>query len=147
MIENAGKENAKRVWVLTRLIDSSFCSQQEAVNKSLSKLNQYEKLMNRQLKGVFTEAELCALIDISKATMINQDFALGKNEVIVASLEDSETYNGTLTKWAVNIEEIKPKILSLNSLILAYLQNELNAFWYNNWKTEKILLKFYKKFT
>lgn len=81
-----------------------------------------------ELKGMFTRAELSAMIDNLNAVIFEPAYAVNKN-MLKAGIEDGQKYDGVLTKWNVNPDRLFEKIDKLTSAQCYFLLDEIDRFW------------------
>lgn len=102
------------------------------------------RLAKKDLKGIFTEAELKALLDMHNGTIFEPKIA--QKTTLVGEIEDSELYENTLTNWAVDKEVLVTKVNKLTELQAFWMQFECWAFWYVEQTEIKDLDKFVNEF-
>ena len=83
----------------------------------------------KDLRGLFTREELTALVDMSNATIFNP--RLASTQVLKATAEDAERYNGTITSHGASPERLISKIEFISGALAFWLMFELNNFWYS----------------
>lgn len=83
----------------------------------------------KELAGIFTANELSYMVDIANATMFDPTFASQKVSLI-ASVEDSDRYEGTATKWNVDLKQLLSKVDKLTAAQCFFLQRETYLYWY-----------------
>jgi hypothetical protein len=81
-----------------------------------------------ELKGMFTRAELSAMVDNLNAVMFDPAYA-ANNNVLRAGIEDGQKYDGLLTNWNVDPEDIYTKIALLTAAQCYFLMDEIDRFW------------------
>ena len=101
------------------------------------------RFAQKELKGIFLESELEAIIDMFNGTIFEPKMA--QKAVLIAQIEDSETYEGTLSKWEVNKKDFIDKISKITETQAFFLMFEAWNYWYSP-KTEKDLNKFIEKY-
>lgn len=85
----------------------------------------------KELAGIFTANELSYMVDIANATMFDPTFASQKVSLI-ASVEDSDRYEGTATKWNVDLKQLLSKVDKLTAAQCFFLQRETYLYWYGS---------------
>ena len=85
----------------------------------------------KELTGIFSESELKCLVDIARSTMFDQVFAAQKVSLI-ASIEDSEKYESTASKWGVDLKVLLSKVDKLTAAQCFFIQRETYLFWYGD---------------
>ncbi len=99
-----------------------------------------------ELKGVFTAAELSAIVDNMNGVGLTRQFQANQ-EIFWAHLEDGNTYEGLFSKWGIDATAMQNKVKALTAAQVFFLQEEANLFWYAGDRAElKNLADFTKKF-
>ena len=80
----------------------------------------------RELKGMFTRAELMLLIDCMNATMLTP----GLCDEVVANAIDGMALDALDEKWEVSRAELTAKLTALTAFQIAALNIWTNAAWY-----------------
>lgn len=91
-------------------------------------LQQIRRASLREIKGVFTPAEWGFFADILNGTIITPEFRCLQSGLI-AEVEDAEHFDGTATKWNVNVEKISEKIQNLTGAQIDALYYRVESFW------------------
>ena len=131
IVENANPQNSKQVRVLERMLEtiaSKYDSANNGVNRALYLLENLEKRLAAELRGVFTQPELQAILDANNGTMITEPF-WGSQRAMVFQMEDSEKYDSMGKKWGVNIPELCKKIEALSPAAFLFFHEEIYRFW------------------
>lgn len=131
IVENANAKNAKQIRVLETILQevgNNYSSANMGVNRSLYLLLNLEKRLSAELKGVFTKAELSALLDANNGVLIAEPF-WGSQRMMVFSLEDSEEFEGLGAKWEISINKLCSKIKALSPAVFLFLHEEIYRFW------------------
>ena len=82
----------------------------------------------RELRGLFTRAELTALVDMYNGTMFDSRFAVQK-QTLLAQIEDSELYNKISDRWKINISTLVLKVESMSTNQAFFWVYEIHRFW------------------
>ena len=109
-------------------LDELFRYRKEGVETAIDSFFTLRRVALAQLKGIFTEAELSALVDCFNATMLTKSMQAYK-ETILAQVQDSNQYEGLYEKWAIDAATFEEKINQLTHLQAFFLQEELYRFW------------------
>ena len=80
----------------------------------------------RELKGMFTRAELMLLIDCMNATMLTP----GLCDEVVANAIDGMALDALDEKWEVSRAELTAKLTAMTAFQVAALNIWTNAAWY-----------------
>jgi hypothetical protein len=96
-----------------------------------------KKRTMKEIHGFFEEREIKYLVDIANATMFDSNFAAQKM-TLIASIEDSDRYEGTGEKWDVDVQGLIGKIDKLTSAQCYFLQRETYLFWYETDKAKDL---------
>lgn len=96
-----------------------------------------KKRTMKEIHGFFEEREIKYLVDIANATMFDSNFAAQK-KTLIASIEDSDRYEGTGEKWDVDVQGLIGKIDKLTSAQCYFLQRETYLFWYETDKAKDL---------
>ena len=70
-------------------------------------------------------------MDVARTTMFDQVFAAQKVSLI-ASIEDSEKYESTASKWGVDLKVLLSKVDKLTAAQCFFIQRETYLFWYGD---------------
>lgn len=131
LIENANNQNSKQIRVLERLLEivtSAYESANGGVNRSLYLLENLEKRLALEIRGVFTANELKCILDANNGTMISEPF-WGSQRAMVIQMQDGDEYDRIGEKWGVSIAEICTKIQQLSPAAFLYFHEEIYRFW------------------
>lgn len=82
----------------------------------------------QELKGIFTERELYAMIDSYNGTIFEPQFCCN-NRFLLGHIEDTYTFSGFSQNWEVDKEVLLGKIDKLTSSQTYYLLEEIQRFW------------------
>lgn len=109
-------------------LDELFRYRNEGVEVAIDSFLILRRVALAQLKGVFTEPELSALVDCFNATMLTKSMQ-PYNQTILAQVQDSNLYENLYSKWDVDATTFEEKINRLTELQSFFLQEELYRFW------------------
>lgn len=101
------------------------------VSELLQNLEQIRLYSTRELKGKFTQDEWCYLADCLNGTMITPQFRANVGGLI-ASVEDSNDFDGLGAKWKVNVSDFVAKIKTLTGAQVDAVFTRIEQFWSNN---------------
>jgi len=128
-----------------KMIETTFDSNYNGVKVATESFFFLRSKMQNEIKGIFSENELKAIVDMFNATMF--DPQLAQKMVLKAEIEDSEIYDGTLTKWDVSKDVILAKVDNMTEAQAFFIMFEAWNFWYSPEKTQpKDLDKFVKQY-
>ena len=131
IIENANNQNSKQIRVLERLIEtitSKYDSANSGVNRSLYLLENLEKRLAAEIRSVFTEDELKAILDANNGTMISEPF-WGSQRAMVIQMEDGDEYDQVGKKWSVSVPVICEKIMALSPAAFLFFHEDIYRYW------------------
>lgn len=97
-------------------------------------LKAYIELKRHSLESIkewFTSSELIAMADVFNGILLNPREGTMKL-MIIANIEDGENLDGTLSKWEVDLNQLKRKINELHPAELFYLMDAISNFWYQD---------------
>jgi hypothetical protein len=127
--QKASIENAKNVRVLNSTLDEvNYDSKTNGVNRLMLYALRAQNLANRELKNVFTKAELSAIVDNENGTMIGIRY-WGNKQMFLYSLEDGINLDGLDKKWGIKWETVKSKIEKLPDTVFLALHESIYRFW------------------
>lgn len=81
-----------------------------------------------ELKGKLSEAEWKFLADSLNGTFITETFRCSQ-VALWANCEDAERFDGTGSKWEVDMDGFKAKVLSLTGAQVDALYARVESFW------------------
>lgn len=121
-------------------------SQNESLNSDIvSALSHYKTIRQvslGEIKGVFTKEEWMFFIDSMNGTLTDDIFCCNVS-ALIAHCEDAERFEGTATKYGVNLKKITVKIKRLKGANIEAIYYRVSQFWDN---TDKYKLEEYSKF-
>lgn len=111
---------------------SWLSDQGESMNKNIVDMLNNARLSRAyalaELKGKFTPGEWRFFADSLNGTMVT-DRMRYLASVLIASCEDSDAFEGTASKWGVNLDVLKEKISSLSASQVEALYSRVESFW------------------
>lgn len=126
-------------------ITSLFENRTEAIQSAIDSYLAIRKHTLHELKGVFEENELTAMVDNQNGTMLQIEFQANKS-MFIAHLEDGETFEDLSGRWDVDFEKFIAKVNSLTSAQVFFLQAEISRYWQLESNTEDSLNIFINRF-
>ena len=98
---------------------------------NLKRLGRIRLVSEKELKGVFTANEWKFFFDTLNGLMIDEALACNVG-VLIAHCEDAEAFEGTATRWNVDINELKAKIATLKGANIEAIYDRVHRFWMKN---------------
>lgn len=96
--------------------------------ETVKELKTIKAVATSEIRGLFTPDEWKFLADSLNGTMTLDSFRYSK-EALCYHNEDSETYEGTATKWHVSLEELNNKIKKLSGTNICAIYERVESFW------------------
>lgn len=112
-------------------LDQFEGSTNQAVVDLIDKVKTIEKYADRDIQGVFSEAEWKFLADSLNGTMVEGDFRYIKG-ALVAGVEDSAQYDSLDKKWGVDVKILRNKINALSSSAIEAIYRRVENYWKNS---------------
>lgn len=81
-----------------------------------------------ELRGRFTPGEWRFFADSLNGTLVTDKIRFYPS-VLIVSFEDSEAFEGTASKWGVELEVLKEKINGLTASQVEALYSRVESFW------------------
>lgn len=100
----------------------------QAVIANAETLRKIRQVSTGELKGKLSEAEWKFLADSLNGTLITEPFRCSQF-ALWAHCEDAERFDGTGSKWEVDMEGFKAKVLSLTGAQVDALYARVESFW------------------
>jgi len=98
-------------------------------------------LVQKSLKGIFSREELIALCDMHNGTMFQPEMA--QKAVLIATIEDAEMYEGTLSNHNVNKNEIIDKVeTKMSDIFVFWMIFEISQFWNEDKDLEEFVSRY-----
>jgi hypothetical protein len=98
------------------------------ISESLAELQMIRKRSISELKGRFTKAEWSYMADSLNGTIVTPEFRCIPG-ALVASIEDSDRYDGLGEKWGVDVKKLTYKIEDLTAAQVDAVFARVEAFW------------------
>lgn len=98
------------------------------ISESLAELQMIRKRSMSELKGVFTPNEWSYMADALNGTIITPEFRCIPG-ALIASVEDSDRYDGLGEKWGVDVKKLTYKIEDLTAAQVDAVFARVEAFW------------------
>lgn len=124
---------------------SQFKNVKQGIEFAAGAFLHLQKIILFSLQGVFTVEEINAMLDIVANGGSWEHSMSGRKAIYLISLEDAEKFDGTLSKWKVDITKLSKKINNLNDCQLYFWQYELFNCLYGDKITSKERNEFPKK--
>lgn len=103
----------------------------QTIVEIIDRIRMIERYADRDIKGVFTEAEWKYMADSLNGTLVEGDFRYYA-AALNAGLEDSATYDGLDKKWNVDVKVLTDKISNLSSSAIEAIHRRVEEFWKNS---------------
>lgn len=100
-------------------------------NESKELLNLIRQYSKRELKGIFASQEWQFFFDSLSGKLTDSKDRL-RVDNLIANCEDSEEFDGTATKWKVEIDTLIYKISKLTGAQVEAIYTFVEAFWSSN---------------
>lgn len=98
------------------------------ISESLAELQMIRKRSISELKGRFTKAEWSYMADSLNGTIVTPEFRCIPG-ALVASIEDSDRYDGLGEKWNVDVKKLIYKIEDLTAAQVDAVFTRIEEFW------------------
>lgn len=98
------------------------------IAESVNELQMIRRRSQGELKGIFTPAEWCYMADSLNGTMITAEFRCLQG-ALIASVEDSDLYDGLGAKWNVDVKALCDKVSNLTAAQVDAVFSRIEAFW------------------
>lgn len=98
------------------------------ISASISELQQIRKRSKSELRGIFTPEEWSLMADSLNGTIITQEFRCLPS-ALIASVEDSNLYDGLGAKWGVDIKALIEKVDKLTAAQVDAVFSRAEEFW------------------
>lgn len=113
---------------MVEYLDKKNMGMNGAIVDCIEKVMFFEKYAMRDIKGVFTADEWKFLADSLNGTLVDGDFRY-IGSALVAHIEDSEMYEGTASKYSVDVATMKGKIEKLSCSSIDAIYRRVEEFW------------------
>lgn len=111
-----------------KMVYGKYENQTTIISHALESFAALQKRVKTQLKGVFTQNELLAIIDNLNGTMFQADFMTSK-EMFLHHLQDGNSFEGLYQKWEIDVKSFEAKINALDNFSAFFLQEWAMRFW------------------
>ena len=108
----------------------------KTIVNNLKRLNRIRFISEMELKGVFTSEEWKFFFDSLNGVIMDDALACNVG-VLIAHCEDAEAFEGTASRWGVNIDNLKEKISMLKGANVESIYDRVNRFWNANANIEE----------
>ena len=133
----SAKLEAKKVERLEKIFGSAYGGVQATTEFFFIQRN----LVQKSLKGIFDRQELIALYDMHNGIMFQPEMA--QKAILIATIEDSELYEGTLSNHSVDMGKITEKIEhKMTDILVFWLIFEISQFWSRNADLDEFVQRF-----
>ena len=129
----SAKLDAKKVERLEKVFGSAYSGVQSCVDFFFLQ----RSLAIKDLKTIFKREEIMALCDMHNGTMFQTEMA--QKSVLSATIEDSELYESTLSRFNVKKENLTTKISELSEISVFWLIFEIRQMWEQNENMETFI--------
>ena len=111
------------------------------IEKAVAAYHRIRALSLAQLRGIFSRAELTALVDSRNGYMLSSSLQ-GSQAVFMAGLEDAETLSNVLSRHGAELESIRKKITAMHPAQIFLLEEVIDDFWRNDGVLAEFLDKY-----
>ena len=111
-------------------LTSSGDSINQGVINSIETLKTIQDISMNELKGVFTPTEWKFLADSMNGIII--DTLRFNKDILISYCEDAEIYENKATKWDLDLNKFKNKIISLHGANINAIYSRLEKFYSND---------------
>lgn len=98
------------------------------ISESITELQMIRRRSQGELKGIFTPSEWCYMADSLNGTIVTAEFRCVPS-ALVASIEDSDLYDGLGAKWDVDVKALCDKVSNLTAAQVDAVFARVEAFW------------------
>lgn len=111
----------------------------QAVISEINAIKRIRTVAMGELKGLFTSQEWLFMADAFNGTIIDDVFCANKG-AFIAGCEDAERYEGTASKWSVDLPAFTAKVDKLHGANIEAIYSRIKDYWehcseldINNW--------------
>lgn len=111
----------------------------QAVISEINAIKRIRTVAMGELKGLFTVPEWMFLADAFNGTLIDDVFCANVG-AFIAGCEDAERYEGTASKWSVDLSAFIAKVKTLHGANIEAIYTRIKDYWehcseldMNNW--------------
>ena len=123
-------------------VKSQYGSLNSDIVSAIQRLRSVRQVALGEIRGLFTKEEWMFFIDSMNGVMVDEIFCCNVGGLI-AHCEDSERFEGTATKYGVDLDSITQKIKTLRGANIEAIYYRVSQFWDN---TDKYKLEEYSDF-
>ncbi len=98
------------------------------IAQAIMELQMIRRRSQGELKGIFTPAEWCYMADSLNGTIVTVEFRCLQG-ALIASVEDSDLYDGLGAKWDVDVKALCDKVSNLTAAQVDAVFSRVEAFW------------------
>lgn len=109
-------------------ITSHGGSMTDGIKNVVETLRRHESYADMELRGRFTVEEWKFLADSLNGTMVLDDFRFSPS-ALVAHNQDAQLYDGTASRWGINIDSLNEKCSALTASQVEALYRRVEKFW------------------
>lgn len=113
---------------VTDFITRNGDSVTDGVKGIVSQLQRHERYADVELRGRFTQDEWRFLADSLNGTMVLDDFRFSPS-ALVAHNRDAQLYDGTASRWGIDIDALCRKCEQLSASQVEALYRRVERFW------------------
>ena len=113
---------------LAATLEKEGDSLNRTIVENLKRLNRIRLVSEKELAGIFTDNEWRFLFDSLNGVLIDDSMSCNVG-VLIAHCEDAERFEGTASRWDVNIEDVTAKIADLKGANIEALYDRVKRFW------------------
>lgn len=100
----------------------------QAVIAELNALRRIRTVAMGELKGLFTSQEWMFLADTFNGTLIDDVFCANVG-AFIAGCEDAERYEGTASKWGIDLPSFITKVKTLHGANIEAIYSRIKDYW------------------
>jgi len=100
----------------------------EGVKNLVNTLQRHERYADVELRGRFTADEWKFLADSLNGSMVLDDFRFSPS-ALVAHNQDAQLYDGTASRWGIDIDRLNEKCAALTASQVEALYRRVEKFW------------------
>ena len=109
-------------------VTNNYKNLNQGVNEIIDTMRIVRNASTYELRGKLTEAEWKFLADSLNGSMTDGQFRVNA-KALAAHCEDSDMYDGTASKWGVDLKALTDKIEALTAAQVEALYWRVEAFW------------------
>lgn len=109
-------------------VKSQYDSLNSDIVSAIQRLRSIRQVALGEIRGIFTKEEWMFFIDSMNGVMVDEIFCCNVGGLI-AHCEDSERFEGTATKYGVDLESLSTKIKTLRGANIEAIYYRVSQFW------------------